>query len=101
MLLVPSRAPLPAAHRSDSAVADAGGVALVVSPPPVDNEAAPLIIDMGSHWLDSGLGAAPLVGGRAGGGGAHVAGVRLAQVITRLLAPRAAGWGCLVTPQQV
>jgi hypothetical protein len=53
-----------------------------------------MVIDLGSHWLD-GLGIMP------GNPTLALQGVRLTQIVTRQLAPRAAHFPPLNTPRQI
>jgi hypothetical protein len=62
-----------------------------------DNEHIPMVIDLGSHWLD-GFGNAIMPGGNPT---AALQGVRLTQIVTRQLAPRAAHFPALATARQV
>ena len=62
-----------------------------------DNEHIPMVIDLGSHWLD-GLGNAVLGGGNPT---AALQGVRLTQITTRQLSPRAAHFPPLSTSRQI
>lgn len=62
-----------------------------------DNEHIPMVIDLGSHWLD-GLANAIIPGGNPT---AALQGVRLTQIVTRQLAPRAAHFPPLATARQV
>jgi len=62
-----------------------------------DNEHIPMVIDLGAHWLD-GLGNALLPGSNPT---AALQGVRLTQIVTRQLSPRAAHFPPLNTARQV
>jgi hypothetical protein len=61
-----------------------------------DNEHIPMVIDLGSHWLE-GLASSVVPGSPA----MALQGVRLTQVVTRRLAPRAAHFPVLATQRQV
>jgi hypothetical protein len=56
----------------------------------------PMVIDLGSHWLD-GLASSVVPGSPA----MALQGVRLTQIVTRRLAPRAAHFPALATQRQV
>jgi hypothetical protein len=55
-----------------------------------------MVIDLGSHWLE-GLGSSMILGSPA----VALQGVRLTQIVTRRLAPRAAHFPALATQRQV
>lgn len=55
-----------------------------------------MVIDLGSHWMD-GLGSSAVLGSPA----IALQGVRLTQIVTRRLAPRAAHFPALATQRQV
>jgi hypothetical protein len=57
-----------------------------------------MVIDLGSHWLDGINGHAALPGGNAT---AALQGIRLTQISTRQLSPRAAHFPPLATARQV
>lgn len=57
-----------------------------------------MVIDLGSHWLD-GLGNAAMLPGS--NPTAALQGIRLTQIVTRQLAPRAAHFPPLATARQV
>jgi hypothetical protein len=61
-----------------------------------DNEHIPMVIDLGSHWLE-GLASSIVPGSPA----MALQGVRLTQIVTRRLAPRAAHFPSLATQRQV
>ncbi|WIA37804.1 hypothetical protein OEZ86_014669 [Tetradesmus obliquus] len=61
-----------------------------------DNEHIPMVIDLGSHWMD-GLGSSAVLGSPA----IALQGVRLTQIVTRRLAPRAAHFPALATQRQI
>ncbi|WIA17584.1 hypothetical protein OEZ85_014409 [Tetradesmus obliquus] len=61
-----------------------------------DNEHIPMVIDLGSHWMD-GLGSSAVLGSPA----IALQGVRLTQIVTRRLAPRAVHFPALATQRQI
>jgi hypothetical protein len=84
-------------HTLANRFTDSVAFTFIASPALQDNEHIPMVIDLGSHWLD-GLGNAGLPGGNPT---AALQGIRLTQIVTRQLAPRATHFPPLSTARQV